>query len=100
MKLNSSVRNGQELEQESTDSRQFTPQENQDNSESNGNIKKVEGLPFNIVVNEYVTYVTMGNNILGIYTCEDEAREAIDNKDWQLILTAGVAMQAEINNRN
>lgn len=62
------------------------------NKESSGGVIQIENTPFKIVTNniEARALIVLGNEVVKKCNNENEARKTIENKDWDLILNAGV----------
>jgi len=74
----------------------FIKQEKQNNLQSNGKNTAYIGTPFTVRERSNDVIITLGDNIVGIYKSKKDAYKAIYEKDWNLIFTANIAMQAGI----
>lgn len=99
MKQENLVKNGNEMA-EIGDSQRSTVQNGIDKQELIGSPVSVEGTPFKIIEQYNDTVVIIGNNVVGFYESIDEARKAIEERDWNLILTSTMVMMEVINKHN
>lgn len=77
--------------------RSFTKRGKADKQELNGDeITQCIGTPFMVRVRKNDVIITLGDNIVGTYKSKREAYDAIHNRDWNLILTASIAIQETV----
>lgn len=90
MKKQSIQKNG-DTKQVTKSLQQSISSENQNKWELSGIRKPVENTLFaTMQINENTNYILMGNNVLKTTESEEESLKLIENKDWELILLAGI----------
>lgn len=61
-------------------------------------LRQVENTPFCIAAHENIVLILMGNQVIKTCENEDVARKLIENRDWEIILTAGAIYNEYIKN--